>query len=61
MVKTITDRAARILKKIEDQDRKNQKRWRSYTGPADWSFAVLNAPKKEPEERKNESPEVSNG
>jgi len=36
------------------------KRWKPYKGPADWSFIVLNAPKKELEEGKEERPEVSN-
>ena len=30
-------------------------------GPPDWNFIVLDAAKKELEERKDERPEVSNG
>jgi len=32
-----------------------------YKGPADWSFAVLDVPKKEPEERMDEDPKVTDG
>ena len=56
-----TDKAQKILDAIERRDRKAVKRWKPYNGPADWSFIVLDAAKKELEERMDERPEVSNG
>jgi hypothetical protein len=55
----MTDKATRILEKMRERDRKNLSHWRPYDGPPDWSFAVLNAPKNELEERRDERPEVT--
>ena len=35
--------------------------WKPYNGPPDWDSEVLNAPKRELEEERDERPEVSNG
>jgi hypothetical protein len=56
-----TDKATRILEKMRERDRHTLKRWTPYSGPPDWNFEVLNAPKKELEEMRDERPEVSNG
>jgi hypothetical protein len=57
----ITEKAGRILQSMKKRDTQTLKHWKPYTGPPDWSFAVLNAPNKQVEEGKDESPEVSNG
>ena len=56
-----TDKAARILQKMKKRDRQTLKHWTPFSGPPDWDFAVLNAPNKQVEEGKDESPEVNNG
>jgi len=61
MVKNATDKAGRILKKMKEQDRRKRKRWKPYSGPADWNFVVLNAPPKQVDGERDERPEVSNG
>jgi hypothetical protein len=57
----MTDKAARILQRIKERDRQTLKHWTPFSGPPDWDFAVLNAPKMELEEGTDERPEVSNG
>jgi hypothetical protein len=56
-----TDKAARILQKMKERDRQRLKHWTPYKGPADWNFIVLDVPKKELKEGRDERPEVSNG
>jgi len=58
---TMTNKAGRILQRIKERDRKNLKRWKPYTGPADWSFIVLDAPQQPIEGERDERPQVSNG
>jgi hypothetical protein len=57
----ITDKAARILQKMKERDRENLKRWKPYNGPADWNLIVLNTPKNELEDARDERPGLSNG
>jgi hypothetical protein len=57
----ITDKAATVLQKMKERDRQSLKHWTPFSGPPDWDFAVLNAPKKDLEEGRNERPEVING
>jgi len=61
MVNTMTNKAARILRKIRERDRQNLKHWKPYSGPADWSFIVLDAPQQSIEGERDERPELSNG
>ena len=61
MVKTMTDKSARILQKMKERERQKLKHWKPYDGPPDWSFIVLNAPNKQVEEGKGERPEVNDG
>ena len=56
-----TDKAQKILDIMKKKDRQTLKHWKPYDGPPDWGFAVLNAPKKDLEEGRDERPEVSNG
>lgn len=57
----MTDKPTAILKKMKERDRKTLKHWKPYAGPPDWNFVVLNAPKSQVEEQRDERPEVSNG
>jgi len=51
-----------VRRRIIERQRKNQKHWKPYTGPPDWSFIVLvDVPKKEEEEIRNGRSEVSHG
>jgi len=61
MVKSTTEKAGRILKKMKERDRQSRKRWKPYDGPPDWSFIVLDAPQQAIEGEREEQPEVSNG
>ena len=54
-----TEKAETILRRLKSRDRLIRKHWKPYEGPPDWDFAVLNAPKKDLEEGKDERPEVS--
>jgi hypothetical protein len=56
-----TEKAGKILQKMKERDRQTTNHWTPYRGPADWDFIVLNAPKKELEEGRDERPELSNG
>ena len=49
-----TEKAQKILDALKRRDRQNRKHWVPYDGPADFSFVVLNAPKKDLEEGRDE-------
>lgn len=55
-----SNKAEEILAALRKKDRHNRKHWVPYDGQPDFSFAVLNAPKKELEE-KDDRPEEGNG
>ena len=57
----MTDKAARILQKMKERDRNILIHWKPYAGPPDWDFIVLDAPKKQVEEERDERPEMSSG
>ena len=40
-------KAEDILRRLKGRDRQNRKQWVPYQGPADFSFTVLNSPKKD--------------
>jgi hypothetical protein len=50
----VTDKARKILQRMKERDRHILKHWTPYSGPADWDFIVLNAPRKDLEEERDD-------
>ena len=51
-----SEKAEKILTALKKRDLQNRKHWVPYDGPPDFSFAILNSPKIELEEVRDEQP-----